>query len=192
MISHTIGAVLAGGSSRRMGSDKASLTIGGETFVERLHSTLSEVFSQVVVCGGSVVPSNGVLIADHVPGGGPLGGLLSAFNASKGRSVFVIAVDMPLVSAESIRSIAHPMVSGDAARIASVDGNDQPLVGVYGPEVKPIVENHLDNDRRSAFGVLVDVALVERVDIRPEEALNINTREVYEALVRDLGPLSPS
>ncbi len=112
MITHTVGAILAGGSSSRMGRDKSRLVIEGTPFLDRVHETMSEVFTEVIVCGGTEVPMDGVLIPDEIPGEGPLGGILSAFRISRGRPVFVTAVDMPVVTPEAIRTMADPVVSG--------------------------------------------------------------------------------
>lgn len=192
MISHTIGAILAGGSSSRMGRDKSALTIGGVTFLTRLHSTLSGVFEHVVVCGGNMEPEGGLLLPDRDEPVGPLSGMLSAFDEAGDRAVFFIAVDMPLVSASLIRSVVEPAVEVGAARIISVDGRDQPLLGVYGTDVGAIVRARVDQHKNSVHGALDDIAAVERLAAAASAVLNVNTPEDYAAITERLVRSDPS
>ena len=46
------GVVLAGGRSRRMGADKALLTIDGDAFLGRVLAALQEVFPSVLISAG--------------------------------------------------------------------------------------------------------------------------------------------
>lgn len=187
MITHTLGAILAGGSSTRMGREKGALTLRGTSFLNRIHETMTQVFGEVIVCGGSAVPPGGVLIPDARPGEGPVGGLLSALRVAGGRPVFVIALDTPLVTVEIIRSIVEPQAEGCAVRIAAVAGEDQPLVGVYGPGVAPVARARLEAGRRSMLGVVDDVDDVTRVATDRDSLINVNTTQDYEELIERYG-----
>ncbi|MEG3071309.1 MAG: NTP transferase domain-containing protein [Candidatus Syntrophopropionicum ammoniitolerans] len=46
------GVILAGGKSRRMGTDKAFLTVGKEAMIERIAGELGQVFQEILVSGG--------------------------------------------------------------------------------------------------------------------------------------------
>ncbi|MGE0060882.1 MAG: molybdenum cofactor guanylyltransferase MobA [Xanthobacteraceae bacterium] len=82
----TFGLVLAGGLARRMGGgDKARLTVGGSTILDRVLSCLS------AQCAGIVINANGdparfadtgaPVVADNVPGFvGPLAGILAGLD----------------------------------------------------------------------------------------------------------------
>jgi len=186
MITHTIGAILAGGSSSRMGRDKSTLMVDGTPFLDRIHDTFCDVFTEVIVCGGSVIPPDGVLIPDEMPGEGPLGGLLSAMRIARGRPVFISAVDMPMLTIEIIHSLAEPVATGTTVRIARVDGADQPLVGVYGPGVQPF-RSRFDSGTRAVFGVLDDIVDVARVEIDSDAVFNVNTEADYDRLIKRWG-----
>ncbi len=187
MITHTVGAVLAGGSSSRMGREKAVLVVEGVTFLERIHATLCDVFAEVIVCGGSVVPTDGVLIQDAEPGRGPLGGLLSALDTARGRPVFVAPVDVPMLTTDNIGSLAEPEAAGSVARIACVDGRDQPLVGVYGPDVAELIRPRLRSGLRSVSGLIDGAGSVERIDMPPEDLFNVNSSAQYDELIERYG-----
>ncbi|MCL6581038.1 MAG: molybdopterin-guanine dinucleotide biosynthesis protein MobB [Firmicutes bacterium] len=113
-----VAAVLAGGAGRRLGGrDKWLLDVGGRMQKERCLEVLAGIFDSVMVVGrppaeaGSgeagrrdvPVPDprfpGGLLpVSDLVPGAGPLGGLHSALSAAAGRTLFLLAGDMPFLS----------------------------------------------------------------------------------------------
>ncbi len=186
-ISHTTGAILAGGSSDRMGRDKTALVIEGQSFLERLHAMLLGVFAEVTVHGGAVVPTDGVLIPDEMPGEGPVGGLLTALRVANGRAVFVISVDTPMVTAEVVRSIVEPPIPSDGVRIASADHRVHPLVAVYGPDILSIVERRFDQGQRSMMSVIDVAPRVVEVEVEPEAVFNVNTEADYQQLIERYG-----
>jgi len=65
--------ILAGGASRRMGTDKSQLLIERQTFAERIAETLLQVADSVKLVGG--LGSNFPRVADVYPQWGALGGL---------------------------------------------------------------------------------------------------------------------
>lgn len=187
MITHTVGAILAGGDSSRMGTSKSLLVIEGMSFLERVHDTMAAVFTEVIVCGGSEIPSDGVLIPDERPGHGPVGGLLSALRIARGRPVFVTTVDMPVVTPDAIRSLAEPEAQAATVRIAQVAGEDQPLFGVYGPGVEPIARTIFDAGQRSVMAILDEVDDVTRITMYSSTLFNVNTRSDYDVLIERYG-----
>src|SRR5436190_2018424 len=93
--------VLAGGESRRFGSDKALATFRGEPLVGRVLRLLREAgFAQVVLAAkdtakyASFLPPEG-LLRDVRPIQTPLAGLAAGLRASRHALVFACAADMP-------------------------------------------------------------------------------------------------
>ena len=170
-----------------MGRSKSLLVVDGASFLERIHDTMLGVFTEVVVCGGSEIPSGGVLIADEQPGEGPLGGLLSALGIARGRPVFVTTVDMPVVTPEVIRSVAEPEVAGNSARIAQVEGEDQPLFGVYGPDTKSTALAAFEAGERAVMAVVDEIEDVMRIDVDSSTLFNVNTQTDYQLLIERHG-----
>jgi molybdopterin-guanine dinucleotide biosynthesis protein A len=95
-----LGVVLAGGASRRFGSDKALAELGGRTLLDRAVTTLSRQCDAVVVAGRTDMP--GALADLPRAGMGPLGGLNAALHHGAGRgfdavlSIPVDAFDVPV------------------------------------------------------------------------------------------------
>ncbi|MCA1196424.1 NTP transferase domain-containing protein [Sphingomonas sp. R647] len=79
-----LGALIAGGASRRFGSDKALATIGGVSLIDHPRGVLEAQVDDLVLCGR---PSNRMRwISDRpAPGLGPLGGLNAALADARAR-----------------------------------------------------------------------------------------------------------
>ena len=78
-----VAAILAGGQATRLGRDKATLTYGGVTFLERVAAVALELADRVVVVGRAQAPegwpfSQVAFRPDVMPGQGPSGGVLTA------------------------------------------------------------------------------------------------------------------
>lgn len=130
--------VLAGGASRRMGRDKATLAmpgLGGRTLVERTVEVLSTRCAPVFVVAapGQALPDLGtaVVLRDEARGIGPLlatgRGLRAAAQAGLERA-FVSAVDMPELSEALIDLLA---ACDGVDVVLPWDGRDHYLAGVY-------------------------------------------------------------
>lgn len=109
-----LGAVLAGGESRRFGSDKLAARLGDRTLLDHAIAWLTARTDAVVVCGRSVsgLPS---LPDRPAPGLGPLGGLAAALHHAQrhGHSaVLSIPGDTPALPAdlfERLTAIGAPV-----------------------------------------------------------------------------------
>ena len=187
MIDHTLGVVLVGGASRRMGTDKASIDFNGTTLLDRTVAVLSEVFTSVVISGGDLASQGVRVIPDLVPGLGPLGGLDTAYRTAAGRNVFLLAVDMPFVDVPTVRAIADPAIPGMSVRVPLAAGRQQPLCAVYGSGLGPVVRDRIegkDRSMESLFGV-VDVEEISGLD--DDVFTNVNTQADLEAALKRIG-----
>ncbi len=111
----TLGVVLAGGSSTRMGRPKTELAFEGRTFLDRVASALCAVTGEVLVVGDTrTAPWPGV--ADEGgPGRGPLSGIVTAL--ARG-DILVVGVDHPQIEAGTLRHLA---ALGDDRPVIPVD-----------------------------------------------------------------------
>lgn len=116
-----VGAILAGGASRRMGEAKAMMRLGGKPLLERVVERIALQVSSVVVVGGPPVWAEHRGLdyrADAIAGGrGPLAGLLAAMDfAEQTRSnsdfVFVAATDMPFLPPDLVSRLLEESDKG--------------------------------------------------------------------------------
>jgi molybdopterin-guanine dinucleotide biosynthesis protein A len=74
------GAILVGGRSRRMGTDKALMLLEGETLLQRTIAVLSLVCCEILVVGNrsDLQVSGARLVADDWQDAGIMGGIATA------------------------------------------------------------------------------------------------------------------
>ncbi len=171
--------VLAGGKSRRMGEDKATLVYEGQTLLARIveQSILAQA-SHVVVVGGDPAwvdqfadePRVG-WVADRWPGEGPLGAIVSGFTAKELPSFsgprVVLSCDLPFVSAESVSWLANRFFdlvvsreqSDETAFVVDLDGVDQPLCAAYSAACGLRAEALFRSGQRSLGSLLSQISV---------------------------------
>jgi len=102
--------LLAGGASSRMGRDKASFAVGGETLAARAARRLLAVCPQVVAAdaGRGLLPNLPSL--PDGPGQGPAAGILGAARAWPGHPLLVLACDLPQVPAALLELLVRAAI----------------------------------------------------------------------------------
>jgi molybdopterin-guanine dinucleotide biosynthesis protein A len=129
-----VGAVVltGGGAARLGGADKASIEVGGRTLLEHALAALADV-PEVVVVGPEVSTGRPVTFTREDPsGGGPAAGLLAGIRrfARTPAWVVVLAVDMPLVSEDTVRRLVRA-ARDDGAVLVDASGRVQHLCAAY-------------------------------------------------------------
>jgi molybdopterin-guanine dinucleotide biosynthesis protein A len=176
------GAVLTGGASERMGSDKARLAIGGVASATRVARCLASICADVVLVGGDPPPdAPGRRVPDADGPRCALRGLVSALDAVRAERVLVVATDLPFVTPDLLLAlIAWP--EADAVVPRSADGA-HPLCALYRRErVLVAARKHLAEQRLALSELLgaIDTryfggADLVAVDPRGVALTNLNT-----------------
>jgi molybdopterin-guanine dinucleotide biosynthesis protein A len=179
--------ILAGGASRRMGADKSQLLLNGQTLTQRIAEALLKVAGTVTIVGRSIADPQLKGIEDVYPQWGALGGLHAALAACSTAWAFVVACDMPFVSAELFSRLGS--FRGDYEALAPVqpDGRPQPLCALY--RVAPCLstaEKLIQSGERRPLTLLqsvrtrwVDFAELEDLEGAGSFFVNMNTPEDY-------------
>ena len=141
MLDAVAGFILAGGESRRMGTEKARLVLDGQSFVERIARELSSVTSSIKVVGDKVSPAEIKLhvnppidmqaAPDIYPQWGALGGVHAALSACSDSWALVVACDFPFVTGELFAKLASLRGDFEAVAPIQLDGIPQPLCSLY-------------------------------------------------------------
>lgn len=158
------GAVLTGGASRRMGTDKRMVEVDGAPLLVRAVRAVRAVASEVLVVGGlGGVPAGALpdvrAVDDLRPGEGPLAGLEAALFAAHHPRVLVVAVDHPWLSADVLRLLVERVggegaAGGHLAVMLGTDRGAQPLVAVYRREALATISALLDAGERRATALI--------------------------------------
>ncbi|WP_422746201.1 molybdenum cofactor guanylyltransferase [Mycobacterium sp. WMMD1722] len=175
--------VLAGGASRRMGRDKATVVLNGSTLVEQVVATVGERCAPVFVIAapGQPLPDlSANVLRDEVRGVGPLlatgRGLRAAAEAGH-EWAFVCAVDMPYLTAELIDQLAIPAARLGVDVVVPWDGRVHYLAGVYRTDLAGRVSTLVAAGERS-MRALVDTVDTQRIVLPAQRALtNVNTAD---------------
>ena len=130
------GAVLTGGRSRRMGTDKALIEIGGRPLVTIARDALRDAGArEVMAVGGDAVVFERLgmrPVVDGWPGEGPLGGVVTALAGALHDIVVVLACDLPRVDSRAVTAVVSALADEeDDAAVPVVDHTPQVLVAAY-------------------------------------------------------------
>jgi molybdopterin-guanine dinucleotide biosynthesis protein A len=124
-------AVLAGGASRRMGRDKATMPVDGVELAATVLAAAARVAAPVVLVAPEGHPARRLaapVVAD--PAHGPLAALAAAFGALDAAEVLVLAGDHPGLRVELLAHLVALAPRGEA--VACRRGPRlEPLVAVY-------------------------------------------------------------
>ncbi|MBS1227194.1 MAG: putative molybdenum cofactor guanylyltransferase [Proteobacteria bacterium] len=165
MIDDCTAVVMAGGRSRRMGCDKATLLLGERTLLQRVVDSVQPLFAELRV---SVRAPRADLpwpqICDRHQDAGPLAGLCAALEDASTPWIFALATDMPFVKPALIELLAQRR-AGCAAVVPVVGGHPQPLAAFYSASCLATVRALLDetHGKRSLRAALdrLDVCYVD-------------------------------
>lgn len=162
----TVGAVLAGGRSSRMGQDKALLPWKGETLWERQVRVLREWgASPAAVVRAADQPGLGdPCWRDGRPGMGPLAGLEAALeHCPAGGRMAVLAVDLAWMEPAWFEWLAGRVSAGRGA-VARHSGRYEPLAALYPASALGPVRARLDRGElrlQDLVGDLISAGILE-------------------------------
>jgi molybdopterin-guanine dinucleotide biosynthesis protein A len=165
------GVLLVGGASSRFGSPKALASFRGEALAVRAHRILAEAF-ETVLAVGKTDDDLPLPFPVHDEGSverAAIVGLAAGLRLAGTDLCVVVPTDMPLITAELLRSLAEAADGVDAAVVQT-----GPLPGAYRRSTLPVLERHI------AAGELALHRALEELDTRvleaaAEELRNVNT-----------------
>jgi molybdenum cofactor guanylyltransferase len=138
--------LLAGGESRRMGKDKATLLFRGKPLwqiqIKRLRKLKPpEIFASART-DPAWRPADVQFVADEPPSRGPISGLAASL-AQMGRShLLALAIDMPFMTEKYLRSLCSQIEPGRGV-IAKIENRFEPLAAIYPEEALTNVRSAL-------------------------------------------------
>jgi len=143
----TLAAVLlAGGESRRMGCDKATLVLDGIPLWQRQLALLRELSPCALLVSGreppAWLPPDARFIADSPPARGPLGGLAAALEALPATHLLALAIDLPAMNAAHLSTLWRAASPGCGV-LPWLGDHAEPLPAVYPAEASPIASELL-------------------------------------------------
>ena len=162
--------LLAGGESRRMGRDKATLHWRGrplwEWQIEKLRALRPE---KILLSARSDVPWRPVdveLLRDAPPSRGPLSGLGAALFSIETDHLLALAVDMPFMTTENLLTLCSLATEGMGV-VPMIDGKAEPLCAIYPKEARTSVAQALDGNDFSLQPVVKKMVALNMLRVIP-------------------------
>jgi len=202
------GVVLAGGESRRMGRDKATLPYpgtllgdavgrsgsagarGATTMVEYVLGVVAQRCEPVFLLAapGQPLPVlHAAILRDELRGLGPLpatGRGLRAAAEAGARFAFVCAVDMPRLTVELIDELVRLAVETNAEVVSPWDGRSHYLAAVYRTDLADRIDALVAAGERK-MSALIAASDAQQIVLPDSRALtNVNTDADLRALVQ--------
>lgn len=185
-------AILAGGQSRRFGSDKTLATLNGYTFTEILAIKLSKISKDVMIIAKD--PDKFCFKSEHTrflkdfsDSQSPLVGIITALNNADYNPVFIISADTPFLNIELVTYMYNFTEDNDIV-ITRIGEKINTLCGFYNKKVVDKFVTACNNNIYKIIEiyndfhvkVIDDVEAIKEYDCKLLSFFNINTLEDYE------------
>lgn len=181
-----------------MGSDKALLKFNGKIFLENAVDALRPHCSPIkIVLNRSQkhfiekIPPDVTYIFDIFENHGALGGIHTALSDCETEFTVILAVDLPLVSSETIKKLSEIAVVFDkfsAFVPRQNDGRLQPLCAVYrAKDCLSKIENFLETEKSASVinflnGIPLKIVEQESLSDKKNVFLNVNNSQDFQRL----------
>ena len=190
-------AIMAGGQSSRMGTDKSFVLFDGRPLIEIVREKVTGLGTETLLITNTpeaYAHLNLPMVSDVYPDHGPLGGIYTAVHAASQPHVLVVACDMPWLNRPLLEYMITLRQTADVI-VPRWEKYPEPLHAIYGKACLRPIEEKLKAKRLKITGFFgqVNVRFVERVEIEKFDAngrsfANINSPEdLQEASNQQVG-----
>jgi molybdenum cofactor guanylyltransferase len=175
--------LLAGGESRRMGKDKATILFRGKPLWQIQLELLRQLEPAAIFVSARTDPiwrpADMEFVADDLPFRGPLSGLAASLAQMRTKHLLALAIDMPFMTEKYLRFLCGEIEPGRGV-LPKIDNRAEPLAAIYPGEAAVDLRSALSGIDFSLQGLtsrLVQAGKLRTVSV-PDEArklfLNLN------------------
>ena len=174
------GLVLAGGKSTRMGVDKGLIEYNGKPQREYMADLLGEFCAETFIsCRPDqldTLPAGYQGLGDTFMDLGPFGAIASAFRQKPDVAWLVIACDLPLLDAFTLRQLVAARIPSEIATAFNSPVNEfpEPLIAIWEPRAYPVLLQFLTQGYSCPRKVLINSSVALLDAERPEALMNAN------------------
>jgi molybdenum cofactor guanylyltransferase len=180
-----LGAIIAGGQSTRMGSEKAFVTLDGVSLIARVMSRIRFQVDQTIINANGDAARfehlNVPIVPDHLPTGTPLAGLHAAlrYAARNGfDALLTVGSDQPFLPLDLVHRLEEEgRVTG--AAVGQSGGQVHYLTGLWSAALAPELEAQIKKSMRRVKDFVGHLATekVEWITFPHDPFFNVNTPE---------------
>ena len=188
-----LGVVLAGGKSRRFGSDKSSVKLGDKSLIEHAILKIENNFKEILIITNNeniIFNNNNVFLINDIIKGylGPLVGVLTAMDWVKKNKknynwIATFPCDTPFFDQSVIETIIkYPQKSTKKLFFLKSGNKRHNIFGLWSMELKDILLKDINNGYRKVeeWANKVGSEIIEINSKNDNNFLNINTKEDLE------------
>lgn len=187
------GALLAGGHSRRFGSNKAFALKGDEPFYQIGLNLLKKSCSEIVISSNEpkLFEKDGLLVVeDRLKEKGPLGGVYTLLKTVTPSWLLVLACDMPQLTEKSVNLLLKQERAGKKAICFKDEKKLYPFPGLFHKSLEKMILNCISMGELRVSNMIDSIPEHEKKilsvealdDFKTSELSNINTRKEYVKL----------
>ncbi|RWZ60323.1 molybdenum cofactor guanylyltransferase [Halobacillus fulvus] len=181
-------AVLAGGHSMRMGTDKSELILGGHTVLDRVTSELEKVTPDVVMNKNHRHRECSLPIYEDIfHDVGPLGGIHAVLSQIDADWVIFSACDTPFINEDVYRYLLRYCDENHEAVVPVYEGRFHPLSGIYRTKIVHKIEQVIEVGERRVRSLFDRIKVAEVSDFEGIEEdklsrhfFNMNTKADFK------------
>ena len=141
--------LLAGGESRRMGKDKATLVFRGKPLWQIQLELLRKLKPTEIFVSARIDPiwrpADVQFVADDLPSRGPLSGLAASLAQMRAQHLLALAIDMPFMTEEFLTFLCN-QIEPQRGIIAKIANRFEPLAAIYPQEALANVQSALSGE----------------------------------------------
>ncbi|OIU68736.1 molybdenum cofactor guanylyltransferase [Rossellomorea aquimaris] len=191
---NVMGVILAGGKSRRFGSNKGFALLNGIPFYEWSIRAMKKAVENCVLVTSRELESEYKAIAgmpvivddSSFKESGPLGGVYTAMTEMAPVEWYVVLpIDVPYINSTIIQQIIEADGTGFKAIIPIIEGKKQFLIAAYHYSIKDVIYEQLrtGNYSMQSFVEKIDVLYIEEKEMGENASVsfrNVNTVQDLE------------
>lgn len=160
--------ILAGGQSKRFGSNKALFEVNGKKIIEFIIDEISPICKEVIISSNSddFRFTKLRIIKDQYKNIGPIAGIYSGLIASKTEQNIMVSCDTPLISrrlCEYLLEVSEE--SSVSVTVPTYKTQIEPLIGVYNKTVSKELLKAIDLHQYAPIDIIQQIPDVKYVEI---------------------------
>lgn len=181
--------ILSGGKSSRMGEDKSLLPFSSsKTLIEYQYNRLKPYFKNIYISSKvdkfDFLEKKCLILDENKDVFSPILALDTIFKKFQNQKIFIITVDTPFVSIDTISKLIEESKDCDIC-IAQTEKTHN-LCGVFSSNISLTIKTMIENDIHKIW-FLIKNNIYKIIELpNNNEFLNINHRDDYEIALRDI------
>jgi molybdenum cofactor guanylyltransferase len=184
-MSKTSVAILAGGNSSRMGTDKSFAMLGGKPVFEHVLAQVRDLQLPTILVTNTpekYAAYNVPMVQDILPDQGALGGLYTAIHTSKSEFTLCVACDMPFLNVALLQHLIELCRPDWDVIVPHIGERPEAMHAIYNKSCLAAIRQQLDQGKLRASGFFdqvkvryVDEANIRQFDPDLRSFMNVNT-----------------